>query len=65
MICGTFTKRQLTKNAADLTVKLFKLNNPPPTSVTETPDGAGTYTVTATWPPCPAGTTHSVDGASN
>jgi hypothetical protein len=65
MICGTFTKRQLTKNEADLTVKLFKLSNPPPTSVTETPDSAGTYTVTATWPPCPAGTTHSVDGASN
>ena len=64
MICGTFTKRGLSKNEADLTAKLFKLNNPPPTSVTETPDGSGTYTVVATWPPCPAGTTHSTDGAA-
>jgi hypothetical protein len=63
MICGTFTRTNLTKPMADMAVQLFKLHTPPPTSVTETADGTGTYTVVATWPPCPADTTHAAGAA--
>ena len=35
--------------------------NLPPTSVSNAPDGSGTFTVTIVFPPCPANTAHSVN----
>jgi hypothetical protein len=63
MACGTFTISKVPQAQLQQTIDLFKANKPPPTSVTSTPDGAGTYTVVATFPPCPANTSHSPAGA--
>jgi hypothetical protein len=59
MACGTYTVAKVPPgNVANVTA-LFQANVPPPNSVTSAPDGTGTYTVTAVFPPCPANTTHS------
>jgi hypothetical protein len=63
MACGTFTVRRVPQAQLQQTLDLFKANKPPPISVTSSADGAGTYTVTAIFPPCPANTTHSVNGS--
>jgi hypothetical protein len=59
MACGTFTIKKVSQAKLQQTIDLFNANKPPPTSVTSTADGAGTYTVVATFPPCPANTSHS------
>jgi hypothetical protein len=59
MACGTFTVKQIPQAKLQQTIDLFNANKPPPTSVTSAPDGAGTYTVMAVFPPCPPNTTHS------
>ena len=61
MVCGTFTLTGLSSADADNYVNMFKMNKPPPTSVTKNPEAGGTYGVVAVFPPCPAGTTHSTD----
>ena len=63
MTCGTFTITQVPAADVDETVADFKANVPPPTSVTKTADGSGTYTVTAVFPDCPPNTTHSPQGS--
>lgn len=62
MICGTQTRTGVTASEVPQVTALFNAIVPPPTSVTSTPDGNGTFTVVATWPPCPPGTTLSTDG---
>jgi len=59
MVCGTFTRKGVSQAQLQMVVNLFKANIPPPTSVTSTKENDGTYTVVATWPPCPPDTTHS------
>lgn len=62
MVCGTFTLTKIaTSTAADAIVTRFKTNVPPPTSTTKTQEADGTWTVTATFPPCPPNTTHSTN----
>jgi hypothetical protein len=64
MICGTYTRTNVSPDDVDLVVRAYKANIPPPTSVTATKDSNGkTYTVVATWPPCTGDTTHSPAGA--
>jgi hypothetical protein len=63
MACGTFTVSNVPQTELQQTIDLFKANIPAPTSVTSAPDGSGTFTVTAVFPPCPAGTTHSAAAA--
>ena len=63
MPCGTFTIKNVQPAQVDQVMAQFQANDPPPTSVTKTADGSGTYTVVATWPPCPADTTHSPSGS--
>lgn len=63
MTCGTFTVTKVQQAKLQQTIDLFNANKPPPTSVTSNPDGAGTYTVVATFPPCPGNTTHSASGS--
>jgi hypothetical protein len=58
MVCGVFTVKAVPADQVDQVADLFQTNDPPPTSVTKTPDGSGAFTVVATWPPCPTGTTH-------
>jgi hypothetical protein len=62
MPCGTFKVAKVSQAEVQGTIDLFEANVPPPTSVTSAPDGDGTFTVTAVFPPCPANTTHSPDG---
>lgn len=59
MTCGTFTVSAVAQDKLQQTIQLFKASTPPPTSVSSAADGSGTYTVTATYPPCPNGTTHT------
>jgi hypothetical protein len=58
MACGTFTVAKVPNAQLQQTIALFNANVPKPT-VTSAPDGSGTFTVTAVFPPCPAGTTHT------
>jgi hypothetical protein len=62
MVCGTFRIRQVPAAEVDDTIALYKANVPPPTSVTSAPDGQGTFTITAVFPPCPENTEHSGEG---
>jgi hypothetical protein len=62
MACGTFTVTKVPQLKLQQTIDLFKANKPPPTSVTSTADGMGTYTVIAKFPPCPPNTSHT-DGS--
>jgi hypothetical protein len=64
MTCGTFTVKKVTEAKRQQTINLFEANDPAPTSVTATADGAGTYTVVAVFPPCPPATTHVSTGTS-
>lgn len=63
MVCGTFTISDIPDGQQDAIYNGFKSNVPPPTSVTKTQAGDGTWTVVAIWPPCPSSTTtsHSPD----
>ena len=58
MVCGVFTTSKVPDGFQGAVVALYKANDPPPTSVTSTQDADGTWTVIATWPPCPPGTVH-------
>jgi hypothetical protein len=59
MTCGTFTTTNIpTQAQANAVAASYKQNIPAPTSVTVQQVGS-TWTVTATWPPCPPSTTHS------
>jgi hypothetical protein len=65
MICGTFTVKNIPTNEVDGVVARFQATVPPPTGVpTKTRAADGSWTVIATWPPCPASTTHSAGIAS-
>lgn len=59
MICGTFTMDKIPDGQQDSVYNGFKTNVPPPTSVTKSQNADGTWTVVATWPPCPGGTSTS------
>lgn len=58
MVCGTFTITQIDTQDVDGVVKRFELNQPPPLKVIKAQQADGTWTVVATFPPCPANTTH-------
>ena len=45
----TETRTGVSADDVPLVTALFQKQKPPPTSVTSTPDGNGTFTVTATW----------------
>ncbi|HEX8668998.1 MAG TPA: hypothetical protein VF727_11580 [Allosphingosinicella sp.] len=62
MVCGTFTLRKVPEAEVADTVALFEANVPPPNSVTSAPDGEGTFTVTAVFPPCPPEMEHDPAG---
>ena len=59
MICGTFTIRQV--DPADLADKMaeFQATTPAPLSVVSSPDGNGTFTIVATFPPCGPDVSHN------
>jgi hypothetical protein len=59
MVCGTFTITQIAAEDVDGVIARYKANKPPPVSVTKTKAPDGTWTVTATFPPCPPNTSHS------
>ncbi len=65
MICGTFSTVVPTEADANVAVMLYKLNSPPPNSVTKTKDPAPatTWTVTADFGACAPNTTHSPAGS--
>jgi hypothetical protein len=63
MACGTYTETEIP--AADLAMVLAGIALDTPTTVTQILQADGTYTVVATFPPCPAGqpqTTTKVHG---
>lgn len=62
MVCGTFKLNKVPDREVADTIAMFKANVPPPTSVTSAPDGPGTSTVTAVFPPCPAEMVHDPAG---
>ena len=59
MVCGTFTATTSSRTDADEQAQNYRDNDPPPTNVTVAQAPDGNWTVTAVWPPCPPGTTHS------
>jgi hypothetical protein len=59
MVCGTFKLKKIASDEVDGVVERFKVNDPAPLSVTKTQEQDGTFTVTATFPPCPPNTTHN------
>jgi hypothetical protein len=64
MVCGTFTLKKVPEAKLAQKVAMYKANVPPPTSVTSEPDGAGTYTITAVWPPCADNVEHHPGGGA-
>lgn len=58
MVCGTFTINQIPNGEETGVVARFRANVPPPIDVKSSQDADGTWTVIATFPPCPANTTH-------
>jgi hypothetical protein len=58
MVCGTFTTSNIPDGKQQGVIDLYKANAPPPTKVDSAKQPDGTWTVVATWPPCPAGTAH-------
>jgi hypothetical protein len=63
MVCGTFKIEGVPQAKVKETTALFKANDPPPTSVESAKQDDGTYTITATFPKCPEGTSHSPSGS--
>jgi hypothetical protein len=63
MICGTFTMSAVSSADVDVIVAGYQATQPPPTNVTKTQNGDGTWTVTAVYPSCTSDTTHTVVGA--
>jgi hypothetical protein len=66
-ICGTLSQAGIATAAKDGIVAGYKNTIPQPTSVTAVQDGPDSWTVSATWPPCAAGTTtsHSADNEAD
>ena len=64
MICGVFSTTGMTQAEAQQRAQDYSDVVPAPLSVTTTRAADGTFTVTATWPPCGANTTHAVDAAA-
>jgi len=62
MVCGVFTVNGISDADVAGVVQRFKQNVPPPLSVTQKRAGDGTWTVVATFPPCPDNTSHSPGG---
>ena len=54
-ICGTFSMSGITNGDEGKVAAAYQSTTPPPTSVTSAQQPDGTWTVTAQWPPCPAG----------
>jgi hypothetical protein len=65
LICGTFSLASVPDGQQDAISNGFRTNVPPPTSVTQVQAADGTWTVTAQWPPCPAGTTTTHSAANS
>lgn len=63
MVCGVFTTSQIPDGDQASVIALYKANVPPPISVTATQGTDGTWTVVATWPPCPHATEHRASPA--
>jgi hypothetical protein len=59
MTCGTFTTANIPADQVNMVEGLYRAGTPAPTSVAWTQQADGSYTVTAVYPPCPPGTTHS------
>jgi hypothetical protein len=59
MVCGIFSATTSSRTDADEQAQNYRDNDPPPISVTVTQGVDNTWVVTAVWPPCPPGTTHS------
>jgi hypothetical protein len=59
MVCGTFTTTNVPDGEQAAVAALYRANVPPPTEVTSTRQADGTWTVVATWPPCPTDTSHA------
>lgn len=62
MICGTFTYRNVPAGEADGMIARLQASKPSPNSVTKHPDGHGTFTVIAVFPPCGGEVEHSPGG---
>jgi hypothetical protein len=62
MICGTFTLTGISDADVAGVVARFKATVPAPLSVTQTKQADGTWTVVATFPPCPTNVSHSLSG---
>jgi N-acetylmuramoyl-L-alanine amidase len=62
MICGTFTATLVPADQLAGVMQGYRDNVPPPLRVTSEADGAGTFTVTATFPPCDQNTSHDLNG---
>lgn len=60
MACGTYTVKNVPQSELDEAMAIWRASQPTP-QVTSQPDGGGTFTVTAVFPPCPPNTTHSTD----
>ena len=60
MVCGTFSIKKIADADVDGVEERFRLNDPPPNSVTREKQTDGTWTVTAVFPPCPENTTHTL-----
>ena len=63
MVCGTFTMTGVPGDNLVETKAMFENNDPPPTKVSAEQQDDGTYTITAVFPACPEGTSHSTAGA--
>ena len=64
MTCGVW-QRLVPTDQADQVAGYYKMNVPPPLSVTITPYGDGKALVVAVFPPCPPDTTHQNIKAEN
>lgn len=63
MVCGTFKINGVTDSEVTGVVARFWANVPPPIKVTPTMNADGTWTVTATFPPCSETVTDNADVA--
>ena len=64
MICGDFTLDNVPDGKQDEVEHGFKTNVPPPTSTKKSQNANRTWKVTASWPPCPSGSTSVHDPAN-
>jgi hypothetical protein len=58
MACGVFTIKKVPEHKLAEVVADFADDDPPPLQIEKVKDNQGTFTVIATYKPCPANTTH-------